>query len=51
MQALVDAAVVVITVVIPALGFQFIENCGHKNLKEFSKSKPQCNLICIESSI
>jgi len=25
--------VVVITVVIPTLGFQFIENCGHKNLK------------------
>jgi hypothetical protein len=32
-QTLVNAAVVVITVVIPTLGFQFIENCGHKNLK------------------
>jgi hypothetical protein len=38
-------------VVIPALGFQLFEYCGHKNLKKFSGSKLQCNWNCIESSI
>ena len=50
-QTLVDAAMVVIPVVIPALGFQLFEYCGQKNHKKFSGSNRQCAVKSIESSI